>query len=210
MLRFKLVIFDFDGTLGDTFEWFQGALNEAAAKFHFRTIKDHELEQMRHFDIHQIIRHLKISWWKRPFIAHFMRKKMRQDIQKLKLFPDVIEMLNELHQQGFKLAIVSSNAYENITYLLGPETSKLINFYECGVSLFGKKKRFQKLLRSLNLDPAEAIYIGDETRDIDAARSVGMNFGAVSWGYATLAILQSKSPEMSFKSVTEISQALKN
>jgi phosphoglycolate phosphatase-like HAD superfamily hydrolase len=40
MPRYKLAIFDFDGTLADSFPWFIGAVNDAAARFGFRGVAD--------------------------------------------------------------------------------------------------------------------------------------------------------------------------
>jgi phosphoglycolate phosphatase len=53
-------------------------------------------------------------------------------------------------------------------------------------------------------DPDKIICIGDETRDIEAARAVGLDCGAVGWGYAKPSILAQHGPTVSFNSMSEI------
>jgi phosphoglycolate phosphatase len=208
MRRYKLVVFDFDGTLADTFQWFKTALNEAALKYHFKPIREDDVEKLRHYGVRELITYMEISWWKRPLIARYMRRRMREGLQKLHLFEGAQKMLGDLSHSGLDLAIVSSNALGNIQYLLGPETSAKITHFETGVSLFGKKNRFQKLLRLKKLRPEEAIYIGDETRDHEAARAVGMSFGAVVWGYAGPELLKKGAPDIVFEKMSDITSML--
>ena len=51
---------------------------------------------------------------------------------------------------------------------------------------------------------AAALSIGDETRDIDAAREVGMRAGAVLWGYASEAVLTAHAPDTLFRGPQDI------
>jgi len=64
------------------------------------------------------------------------------------------------------------------------------------------------VLRSSGVTAAEAICVGDEIRDLEAARGEGIAFGAVSWGYTNPEALQAHGPEEMFSSVDEILQKL--
>ena len=44
LMKYKLAIFDFDGTLADSFPWFLGIINDVADKYRFRQIEDYEVE----------------------------------------------------------------------------------------------------------------------------------------------------------------------
>ena len=79
-------------------------------------------------------------------------------------------MLRGLSERGVALAVVTSNAYGNVRGVLGVECAALIRYYECGTSLFGKRGRLRRVLKQSGAQPAEAIFIGDEIRDIEAAR----------------------------------------
>ena len=113
-------------------------------------------------------------------------------------------MLAQLAEGGVRLAIVSSNSETNIRKVLGPESEALIGYYECGASIFGKAAKFKRALKRSGVPATRAIAIGDESRDIDAAKETGIAAGAVTWGYATAELLRSCQPTEMFTQVAEI------
>ncbi|HEX8287903.1 MAG TPA: HAD hydrolase-like protein [Pyrinomonadaceae bacterium] len=203
-MKYKLVIFDFDGTLADSFPWFLRIINDVAEKYRFRPIEDHEIEALRGYDNRKIIEHLKMPVWKMPFVTRYMRKIMTKDIHGISLFPGVNQMLRNLIAGGLETAIVTSNSTANVRTVLGPENTNLIKYYACGARLFGKPAKIKKVLRWSGVNPAEAICVGDEIRDLQAAHSVGAAFGAVSWGYARPESFTPLSPEEVFLNISDI------
>jgi phosphoglycolate phosphatase len=200
-LKYPLVAFDFDGTLADSFPWFLKVLNVAAEKFHFKKVAPHELEALRGLDNRQIIKALGVPMWKLPAIAKEMRAMAAKD--KIPLFAGSAHLLAQLKANGHTLAIVTSNSRENVEAVL-EESKKLIDHWECGASLFGKKSKLKKLLKKAGFHAGQSIYIGDELRDIDAAKESGMAAGAVGWGYALPAALLERKPDLYFSEMSEI------
>jgi phosphoglycolate phosphatase len=127
---------------------------------------------------------------------------------RIALFPGVEELLARLARAGRVVSIVSSNSEGNIRTILGDQNSGLIHIYECGASLFGKARRFRRVLKRTGLQPSEGICIGDEIRDIEAARKEGIGFGAVSWGYTHVDALRQTAPDIVFSSPAEIGHFL--
>ena len=74
--RYKLVLFDFDGTLADSFAWFVGAVNALACKHRFRPFDLRELDRLRRLDAVQVMQHLHVPWWKLPLLAADLRRQM--------------------------------------------------------------------------------------------------------------------------------------
>ena len=169
-MKYKLVIFDFDGTLADTFPWFADIINKVAEKYHFKKITPDEHETIRGFDARGVLKYLGVPLWKMPLIANYIRMLMTHDIQRIALFQGIENVLRRLADLGATLAVVSSNSYENIQHVLGAELATLIAYYECGVSMFGKEAKLRKILKRSGFSPDEAIYIGDEIRDNEAAK----------------------------------------
>jgi phosphoglycolate phosphatase len=64
------------------------------------------------------------------------------------------------------------------------------------------------VLKRAGVEPARAIAIGDEVRDIEAARSAGIACAAVTWGYAAPAALRAQRPDLLFERMDEIAPAL--
>jgi phosphoglycolate phosphatase len=106
------------------------------------------------------------------------------------------------------LAVVSSDHEANVRRALGPDNAGLIAHYACGASLFGKASKFKQVLKRAGMAAGQAIAIGDEVRDIEAARKAGIRSGAVTWGYATPEALRQHGADEMFASLDEIAGRL--
>ena len=208
MLKYKLIIFDFDGTLADTFQWFTSIMNQVADKYRFRRVAQDEHMTLRELSARGVMQHLGISMWKMPFISNHVRQLMARDLHRISLFDGVDELLERLSALGVALAVASSNSSHNVHSVLGPKNAALISNYECGVSIFSKTGRLKKIIRSSGLARSETLYVGDEIRDLEAARKANIAFGGVSWGYNEAASLAQRSPGELFSSVQEIAECV--
>ena len=207
-MPYRLAIFDFDGTLADSAAWFRGVFNGVAERYGFRTVTDEDFAALRGRDNRAIIRHLGVPAWKLPLVARHMRGLMTRDIDAIRLFPGAAELLGALHAGGVRVAVVTSNTEENVRRVLGPEAARLVSAYGCGASLFGKAAKFRRVLKVAEVSPAEALAVGDEVRDIEAARAAGVAAGVVSWGYAEAGLLRSRGPDHLFGTMGEVAQAV--
>jgi phosphoglycolate phosphatase len=203
-VKYRLVIFDMDGTLADSFPWFISVLNAVADKYRFRRVAPHEVETLRGLDSRQILEWLGVPLWKVPRIARHMRALKTQRLHEIALFPGVDRLLAALAAREIMLAIVSSDTEDNVRRVLGPHNAQRISHYACASTMFGKPRKFRAVLKRSAIPPAQTIAIGDETRDAEAARAVGAAFGAVSWGYASAAALQAHAPAVVFNSFDDI------
>jgi phosphoglycolate phosphatase len=207
MPKYKLAIFDLDGTLSDSFPWFRRVVNAIADKHRFKRIEDHDLEMLRGKSSREIIRYLQVPIRRIPAIARDMRRLKSENIHAIPLFAGVDVMLGELSQLGVTLAVVSSDSASNVRKALG-KNADLISQFACGASLFGKAVKYKAVLKRTGIAAADAICIGDEVRDGEAARQAGIDFGAVSWGFAKTEALRLASPVLLFDSVAAISRLI--
>lgn len=204
---YTLAIFDFDGTLADTFPWFCSVINDVAVRYRFRQIDPAETDALRGLSARALIRELGVSPWKLPFITRHMHGLASRDIETISLFPGMREMLRSLDEAGITLAIVSSNSEANVRHVLGPCAARF-RHYACGASMFGKAKRLKAVMRREG-SPSRAVYIGDELRDHDAARAASCDFGAVTWGYTRGDALITARPDMVFRHPIDIVKAMR-
>lgn len=206
--NYRLVIFDFDGTLADSFDWLVRALNDIAPRYRLRPIAPGERDRLRELPARAFLRQLGVTWWKLPAVAQALRRRMADELDGIRLFAGVASMLRELDEAGLVLGIASSNSERNVRRMLGPETLQLVRYLECGAAIHGKRARLRRILKAARVAPSDAIYIGDEIRDIEAARGLGMAAGAVLWGYNNAQALRGQGPDLIFASLDEIGREL--
>lgn len=199
----KLVIFDFDGTLADSFPFFMQVFNTLADTHGFRRVGEDELEALRGMEAGAIMRHVGLPLWKFPRVGMQFKAMMAAEISRIPLFDGVPQMLQALHDGGMSLAIVSSNSEENVRGVLGASAG-CIACYTCGASLLGKRHHLRDLRRTTGFAAREMLYIGDELRDQEAADAEGIAFGAVTWGYTRPDALRARSPAFVFERVADI------
>jgi phosphoglycolate phosphatase len=208
VVKYRLAIFDSDGTLADTLPWMRSVFNELADEHGFRRVEPHEYERFRDLHGRALLQALKLPLWKLPRVVSGMRSKMASHNGNFSLFPGITEMLQRLAASGVQLAVVSSNSRANVERVLGPHNAALVNHFACGVSMFGKAARIRGVVRASRIARPESIYIGDEIRDAEAARTAGVAFGAVAWGQHSVEALRAQNPAEFFTQVEEIAAKL--
>jgi phosphoglycolate phosphatase len=202
-MSFRLVIFDLDGTLVDSLSWFLSVVNGVARKYGFREIEDHEIEPMRREGPREILRRLEVPLWRLPAIARHMRGLKREQLDAMSVFPGVPAMLRGLHEAGLTLALVTSDSEDNARRQLGTN-AVLFSHFDCGASLFGKAAKFKSIMRRAGVAATQVIAIGDEVRDIEAARATNIASGAVTWGYSAAETLAAMKPDLIFENINDI------
>ncbi|MEA5126462.1 HAD hydrolase-like protein [Xanthomonas floridensis] len=178
-----LIIFDFDGTLADSFGFFLSTQRELAARHGFRAAETHEVDAARRLSTRALIKQSGLPAWKVPLVAADFIRLMRA-APPAALFPGIAQTVGALHGGGTRLAVVSSNSAENVQRVLGEELSKKFALIEGGAHLLGKQRALRRVLRATSHTAAQAIYVGDQVADWEATQVLGLPFAAVAWGYA--------------------------
>ena len=195
-MRYKLVIFDLDGTLLDTLDDLSAAVNHAM--------------QLRGFPQHTRDEYMKM-------VGHGARNLMRQALPDghkndealidavladfrayytahidvhTKPFPGIQNLLTKLHQKGVLLAVASNKFQEGTEHLI-KEFFPEIPF----VAILGNRPDFPlkpdaevvgEVLRKAGVKREEAVMVGDSDTDMETAANGGIESVAVSWGYRNM------------------------
>ncbi|GAA4395231.1 HAD-IA family hydrolase [Nibrella viscosa] len=205
---YKLVIFDFDGTLANSLPAFGQVLNELADRYHFPKVDESQVERLRSLGARQIMQELRIPYWQVPLIGRDAVRLMARHADQIALFDGIDTVLQQLSEAGITLALITSNSRENVSQILGARNQALLHYIECGSSLFGKRAKIRKVLKKSGFRPGQTLCIGDEIRDIEAAHDEGTAFGAVAWGYTNLDALKAYQPKEVFHAPAEIGTRL--
>ena len=150
-MKYRLAIFDSDGTLADTLSWMRSVFNEMAVEHGFKQVDPLDYERFRDLQGVDLLRELGLPLWKLPRVVSSMRRRMAEHTGTFSLFPGISDGLHRLAAGGVQLAVVSSNSRENVQRVLGVENAKLMTHLACGVSMFGKAARLRQVVRLVEL-----------------------------------------------------------
>lgn len=204
----KVVIFDFDGTVADTIHAIIDIANRLSGKFGYKKVNEADIEGLRNKKTRAILKYLKISIFKLPFLWRRVRAELKKEIEFLRPIKGIDKALLKLKKRGYKLGILTSNSKENVNKFLERNSMDLFDFIYSGSSLFGKGKVMKNLLKKHGLSPEEVIYVADETKDIEAARKTRIKIIAVSWGANSKQILEKQKPDFLISEPKELEKIL--
>ena len=117
-----------------------------------------------------------------------------KNFESIKPFPQLESVLPKLSEK-YVLGIVTSNDPVNVKKFLLAHNLDYFAFVYSDGSLFGKGKIIKNLLHKYSYAPENVIYVGDEVRDIDAARTAGINVVSVTWGLNSKKVLLENNPD---------------
>lgn len=207
-MSYRYFIFDFDGTLADSYSFFLDTVDKLADLHGFRRLDRDQLDTLRELDARQVLRHVGLPLWKVPLVGAHYKRLMAEHGQHIRLFPGIAPMLRALHARGMRMAMLTSNSEKNVRNVLGAELAALFSDFACGSSLFGKRDKLRKLLARSGVPAHQTICIGDEARDFEAAHAERVDFGAVAWGFTKPQALHRLKPAFLFERPEQIAAAL--
>lgn len=186
-MRYSIVLFDFDGTLADNSFLFLDVLNALSSEFGFAPVTPDEIPALRHMSAREILtQRLGIPLWnifKIRRLDRAQKRVWRETISHadIRVFPWVPSLIRDIRERGIAVGIVSSNLPEVITRAL-QSAGVEVDFVHAGSAVFGKARAIRSVLKDHAIDISRAVYVGDEIRDLEACRAVGIPMIGVGWG----------------------------
>jgi len=191
----KTLIFDFDGTLADTLGFTVNSAIEINRNLDLLNGEKMDFEKYRTMDSKDFFKSLKISNLKLFYFLFKYQRKQTKEISNTKTFEGLSEVLNELKKSGLKMGVCTSNSKNNVKLFLENCNLNVFDFIYSSWDYFRKDKILKKSIKKFKLDKANVIYVGDEVRDITAARNADIKVASVTWGYNLESILSQNNPD---------------
>jgi phosphoglycolate phosphatase len=201
------IIFDFDGTIADSFLI---ALSITYELVHREPLPDEDISRLRSMSLIQVLRELRIPPWRVPFLLRRIRRRMSGRMDEIMIIPGIGEIIKALSEEH-KLFILSSNSAANVRVFL-----QRFGIEGCFSGIYGnvsplrKASKLLKLVRENSLSIRDAWYVGDEARDIKAAHLACLKSAAVTWGYSNIHALKSHQPDKLVFSPDELMRCFVN
>jgi phosphoglycolate phosphatase-like HAD superfamily hydrolase len=188
------LIFDFDGTLAHSWRAILTALNEVVPRHGIEPMSEEAWDNLRSLSMRAILGKFGIPSWRVPIVVMQVRRALIPHFAQVMPYNAMAETIHALAHEPIQLGILTSNRHDLVLPFLSDYYPPVFNFITVEAGLFGKAKKLRKLLRDHNLDPDCTAYVGDEDRDITAAREAHIKSVAVTWGFARQPILAEHQP----------------
>lgn len=202
------IVFDFDGTIADTLSVVIKIANRFADHYGYRKIPVGDIPKLREKRPSEVLKHLGISIFKLPIVVRKIRFEMNKEIARLQTVVEIRETLVSLKKKGCVLGILTTNSRENVMEFLKNNDLQLFDFVYTGRAVYGKSRLLKKLMKEKTIPHDDPIYVGDEIRDVEAAKKAGIRVIGVSWGYNTKAALQKSNPDYIVERPEELQQII--
>ena len=205
----KVILFDFDGTIADTYQAVANITNQLSDEFGYKALNEEELLLIKNLSSREIVKRSEISIFKLPFLVRRIRLELNKEIAELDAIPDMVRVLLKLKKRNYILGIVTSNTEENVDIFLNKHgLDSVFSFMYSGTAIFGKHRVLRQVIKERKLEKSDVIYVGDETRDVRSARKSGIAMIAVSWGFNAAEILQEHEPDYLVDRPQELLEAI--
>lgn len=192
--RYDAVLLDFDGTLVDSLPLYEQTLAQLIDEFGLRPLPSDDVQVLRAMGTQALIHALGLRWWRIPAATRRMRALVAAQRDRLHLIDGMAAVLRQLHAQGVNLQVVTSNSQATVEAVLGAPLRPLFARLHCDVPLLGKRRALARAWRVTGLPAARVLSVGDELRDAQASRALGLDFAAVAWGLGLPRQLQAATP----------------
>ncbi|MFB5677320.1 pyrophosphatase PpaX [Paenibacillus terreus] len=126
----------------------------------------------------------------------------------VKPFPNVLEVVKTLHEQGIKLGVVTTKIRPNTIRVL--EMFDLISYMGSIITVDDVEhpkphaEPVLKAIQELNADPAHTLMVGDSSFDILAAQAAGVQSAGVAWSLKGEETLRGYNPDFMLKDMTDL------
>jgi len=197
---YKLVMFDLDGTLLDSYDSIAKTLKDTLSHFGLEQVPDKEIETMIGPRVYDTFRNRfgRTHEESTEMTDWFRDDYVKEHLFDATLYPGIIELLKELKSKGFMTAIVTNKRYdytEDLANHFG-----LTQYFD---KVYGtdfkntvqKHQLIERCLSELDVKKEDAVMIGDTHFDKDAAEKCDVDFIPVSYGFGKWDIKSCKNAQ---------------
>ncbi len=211
--RFRLLAFDWDGTLADSTALIAGAIQRACLDVGVPVPDDIDARHVIGLGHRDAIRHVA------PTLAADRHQRFSERFRDhylvgdaaIPLFTGVRELLGELDERGFLLAVATGKTRIGLARALAQHgVAHRFAASQCADESYPKPNpgMLHALMQRLGTKPGETLMIGDTTHDLELARNAGVSAVAVTYGAHAPAGLSAMKPLFVAHSVKELREWL--
>lgn len=210
MQAYKLIIFDWDGTILDSIGLIVNSVHGAAADCHLPRLADQVVKNIIGLRLDTAILQLyptlseeALALFLEKYTVHYLAMEKAC----LEFYPTVLKTLETLKEKGFLVAVATGKKRNGLDRIL--DALKLTQFFDatrCADETAGKPdpKMLNELLAVFNLTSNQALMVGDASFDLQMAHNANIDCIAVSYGAQSVDVLKKYNPVMIINQMDEL------
>jgi phosphoglycolate phosphatase len=198
-MRYRLAVWDFDGTIADTRRPISLSANRALAELGYAERSDRDVQELVGLPLAQVMGTLAGATDRVEELCDAYRAAFREIAPgNSPLYDGVREALAKIHAAGVRLAIATSRSRESLEMFLDQHALRAFFVFWAGGACIARGKPHPEMLEYVlartGFARGDALMIGDTTHDMEMGRAAGMDRCAVSYGMHELESLVSSKP----------------
>jgi phosphoglycolate phosphatase len=206
--RLRAIIFDFDGTLVDSYQAITASVNHVRAAHHLPPLQEPEVRRCVGRGPAYLLEHTVPGTDLENDLALYRAHHPSVLRSGTRLLPGAAETVRMLKGSGLHLAVCSNKprdfTRELLDYLgLAPSMDVVIG-PEDAARIKPAPDMLLAALKRLNVAPAEALYVGDMVVDVETARAAGVTVWVIPTGSDERSTLQAAQPDRILQSLREL------
>jgi phosphoglycolate phosphatase len=208
--RFDLLIFDWDGTLINTIDWIAHSLQTAAERCGCKIPEPQAAKDVIGLSIQAATATLHPdadAQTLAQLVQHYSQVYSAKPLSRDDLFPNTYDMLVELKQAGYTLAVATGKTRRGLQEALhATQTEDLFTVTRCADETSSKPdpKMLLEIMQVTNAAPERCLMIGDSIHDLQMAINARMSSVAVYCGANSKDTLQAFQPLLCLSHATEL------
>jgi phosphoglycolate phosphatase len=211
-MKYKYIFFDFNGTVIDDLDLCLDLLNQILIKQNKPTKTVEEYKEIFGFPIIDYYKAAGVTFEKDSFedLSNWFIKIYQPESFKCSLFHHSVETFDFLRSKGYKVVLLSASQIDNLL-----EQCEAFGITKCFDDILGiedvrarsKVHLAEAYFKKHNIDPKDAFFIGDTLHDAEVAKTVGADFGLVTFGQQSTRRLKQVT-DLLFNSYDDIKEYL--
>jgi phosphoglycolate phosphatase len=189
------LLFDFDGTIANSIDELYILINDLAPRYGYPQVTPEQFALLRNLPLKQACKIMHLPILRIGHAIHVVLNEYRRIVPYLEPCAGIVSMLTNLKSAGIRMAMISSNHTENVNAFLRNHQLSCFEWVEGTSGIMQKHKHISHQLTKHGLDKDSVFYIGDEARDIKAARKCQIKNISVTWGLHSAENLLSCNPD---------------
>lgn len=203
-MRNPVILCDFDGTIADSLPCLLEIYNRIAPALKAEPITQQMFNHLRLLPARQAVKAMGVSKRRLTSRIPFILREYRSMIDRIQPYPGIREVLQQLANRGITMGLLSSNSTANLQEFLQRHNIYCFAMVIGTGGIMRKHAAIRKCMRENSIPRDTLIYVGDEIRDIKAARKCKVRCAAVTWGMHPESMLVQQKPDVIIRQIEDL------